>query len=312
LTNGIPPNLTLPKYPAASPTGVRAIPLLCLDFKASEDGRAVLKDVSTTTATMARYFWKFPTPLPAVGSMIDYRLRGGVTTGLYPVFGTDQPQVLAAFLLDVNRLYRGIGEWMPRSYKYSTFPGNYAYIGFADESCNEFGGHPLHGGTGACIEMYFTVFHTYKAEIGQHSLVTHPLFKYSGPSIKVRLTAKVVSKIHRDARLTSAQWWEVYHRLKLKHLQKGWEREFYNSVDAYGPERPISINGAARADSALYAPYDARREGTFSIDFDLEAGEYELMLDNEAAFHHDSNGYQGWHKTSMWFALNGVSIERVL
>lgn len=313
LTNGIPPDLTIPKYPAASPTAVRATPLLCLDFKATAEGRAELKDVTSTTATMARHFWKFPTVLPEVGSMIDFRQRGGITAALYPVFGTDQPQVLAASVFNVNRLYRGIGEWMPRSYKYFKFPGNYAHIGFADEHVNEFGGHPLAGGSGTNFEAFVTVFHTYQAETGQHSLVTHPLFKYSGPTAKMRLTAKVASKIHRDARLTSAQWWEVYHRLKLKHLTKGWEREFYNSVEAYGTERPISINGtAARASSALYAPYDARRDGTFSIDFELEAGEYELMFDSEVAFHHDSNGYHGWHKTSTWFGLTGVSIERVL
>ena len=311
LTNGVPPSLTIPKYPTASPTDVHATPLPCLDFKASEDARAVLKDPSTTTATVARFFWKFPSVLPEVGSMIDFRQRGGIKPALYPVFGPDQPPVLAASVFNVTRLYSGIGEWLPRSYKYFKFPGNYDYIGFDNESCNEFGGHPLRGGTGACIEAYFTVFHIFKAEVGQHSLVTHHLFKYSGAPAKLRLSAKVKSKIHRDARLTSAQWWEVYHRLKLKHLQKGWTREFYNSVEAYGPDKPISINGAARANNVLYAPYDAEREGIFSIDFDLEEGDYELIFDAEAAFHHDSAGYQGWHKTTMWFALNGLSIERV-
>ena len=157
-------------------------------------------------------------------------------------------------------------------------PGQYNYIGFAGEELREFGGHPIMSLRGSRFETLFTVFHTYQAEKGQHSLVAHPLFKRSGAAAKVRLTAQVSSKIHRDARLTSAQWWEVYHRLKLKHLQKGWEREFYNSVESHGPDKPISINGKdARADRALYAPYDAEREGTFSIEFDLEAGEYELL-----------------------------------
>lgn len=61
---------------------------------------------------------------------------------------------------------------------------------------------------------------------------------------------------------STVTWWEVYHRLKLKNLTKGWEREFYNSVESFGSEKPLSINGvAARADRALYAPYDAEREG---------------------------------------------------
>ena len=141
----------------------------------------------------------------------------------------------------------------------------------------------------------------------QNNLTGGDLLDHTNPT--AHLNDK--SKIHRDARLTSAQWWEVYHRLKLKHLQKGWEREFYNSVEAYGPDKPISINGAAHANNVLYVPYDAEREGIFSIDFDLEEGEYELLFDAEAAFHHDSAGYQGWHKTTMWFALNGLSIERV-
>jgi hypothetical protein len=310
LTNGVPPTITLPKYPSASGTDVRPTPLPCLDFKAEND-RAVLKDVSSTTATVARYFWKFPDQLPEVGVPIDYRRRGGVTPARYPVFGPDQPPVLAASLLDVSRLYCGIGEWLPRSYKYFKFPGQYPYIGFDGEENREFGGHPISSVRGSCFEAFFTAFHTYQAEVGQHTLVSHHLFKYSGAPAKVRLTAQVVSKIHRDPRLTSAQWWEVYHRLKLKNLTKGWEREFYNSVEAYGSERPISINGVARADSALYAPYDARREGTFPIDFELEAADYELLFDAEAAFHHDSNGYHGWHKTSMMFVLSGLWLERV-
>ena len=310
LTNGVPPPVTLQDYPAQSGKDVRATPLPCLDFTA-ENNRAVLKDINSTTATVAHFFWKFPAKLPAVGDLMDWRQRNGVKVGQYPVFGSENP-VLAASLFDVSRLYRGIGEWLPRSYKYFKFPGQYSYIGFADEELREFGGHPITSVRGSCFEQLFTVFHTYQAETGQHTLVSHHLFKYSGAPAKVRLTARVKSKIHRDARLTSAQWWEVYHRLKLKSLTKGWEREFYNSVESYGPQKPISINGTdARAPNALYAPYDAERGGTFSIDFDLEAGEYELLFDGEAAFHHDSNGYHGWHKTMMYFVTDGIWLERV-
>ena len=202
---------------------------------------------------------------------------------------------------------------MPRAYKYFKFPGNFSYIGYADEQLRDFGGHPIACVRGSCFETLFTVFHTYQAETGQHSLVAHHLFKYSGAPAKMRLTAKVKSKLHRDARLTSAQWWEVYHRLKLKNLTRGWEREFYNSVESFGPEKPVSINGAAaRADHALYAPYDVEREGIFSTDFDLENADYELLFDAEVAFHHDSAGYHGWHKTMLHFILSGLWIERVI
>jgi len=314
LNNGAPPVLALAGYPAVAGAVVRKLPFSCVDLIES-GGKAVLSDAATSFVTVAHYFWPFPAALPEAGKPIDAAQRGGVTPARYPVFGSDQP-VLAASVCDVSRLYRGLPSSMQPSYEYYKFPGGYAYIGFYDESCKVYH-NPLTNHSGDAFETFFTVVNIYKAETGQHSLVVQPLFKYTGAPAKVRLTAHVGSDIHRNPRQDAhvggtafAQWWEVYSRLKLKH-SKGGEKEFFNSVDSYGYNCPISISSVTSP--SLYKfeePYDASCSGFFSIDFDLEPGDYSLMFDSEAAFHH-SEEYQGWQSTSLRFYLHGLSLERV-
>ena len=314
LNNGAPPSLALAGYPAVTGTVVRQLPFPCVDLIESS-GSAVLRDAASSPVTVAHYFWPFPAALPEAGKPIDSSQRGGVTPARYPVFGSDQP-VLAASVLDVSRLYRGLPSSMQASYDYHKFPGHYDHIGFYDESCTVYH-NPLTNHSGDAFETFFTVVNIYKAEVGQHSLVVQPLFKYTGAKVKVRLTAHVGSAIHRDPRQDGhmggeafAQWYEVYSRLKLTHSKSG-EKEFFNSVESYGNYHPISMAAVfAPSRSSFDKPYDANCDGVFSVDFDLEAGDYSLMLDSEAAFHH-SEEYQGWQSTSLRFYLHGLSLERV-
>ena len=127
------------------------------------------------------------------------------------------------------------------------------------------------------------------------------------------MTAFVASIVHRDPRKDGqggtpfGQTWDVFNRLRLKHPD-GSEKEFYNSVDGFSPEKPLS---ATYADRAWDDNYDCRRDGKFSIDFDLDPGKYELMLDSEVAVWESPKEYQGWQFTSLAFFLHGLSIERL-
>jgi len=312
LTNGKPPAIAPAGYTAAAGTGVRELAFPCLDLVES-GGKAILNDATSSNVTLAHYFWPFPSPEPAVGKPIDPRLRGGVTPARYPVFGSKpDEQVLAAGLFDVSRLYRGLPSGAQKSYKQTPFPGNNDDLGIKSLSYTPYH-HALTNDAGDAFSTSFTVAHMYRLNTRQHSYVLHPLFKYSGGKVKVRLSVHVASIIHRTARLDgehgtgNSGWWEVWSRLKLRN-SKGWEQEFFNSVDSYGSDWPISVN-------SIYArfkePYDRRKDGFFSLDFDLDAADYELVLDNEISFTPAKIRYEGWHYTSLEFYLHGLSLERV-
>ncbi len=313
LNNGAAPSIAPAGYPAAAGTAVHQLPFPCLDLT-FKDGRSILKDVSASPVSVAHYFWPFPSTTPAEGTPIDPSQRGGVKPARYPVFGPDQPGVLAASLFDVSRLYRGLPSGTPHSYKFDKFQGGSPDLGYYNERCTPYH-HPLTNDKGDAFETFFTMVHIYRLDIRQHSFVWHPLFTYSGAPIKVRLTAHVASIIHRDPRKDGqggtafGQDWEVFNRLRLKH-PNGSENQFYNSVDAFGVDRPISVQGSD-AYSHWNDNYDARRDGVFSIDFDLVPGDYQLMLDSEIAVFVCEHRYEGWQSTSLAFFLHGLSIERL-
>jgi len=145
--------------------------------------------------------------------------------------------------------------------------------------------------------------------------VTHPLFIYTGPKIRVRITAFVSSIIHRDPRLDGQggtafeQTWDLFNRLRLAH-PNGSKNEFYNSVDSYGSDHPVSVNGSG-ANWDRHKNYDCRRDGAFTIDFDLDAGKYDLVLDSEVAVWRAPQRHEGWQSSSLAFFLHGLSIERL-
>jgi len=289
------------------------LPFPCLDLVETA-GRAVLNDATSSAVVAAHYFWLFPSPEPAAGAPIDPILRGGVTLAHYPVFGADQPAVLAAGLLDVSRLYRGLPTGAQQFYKFTEFPGGYNDIGFYDQRCTS-PRHPLTNGKEDAFQHFFTVVNIYRANIVRHSYVVHRLFGYTGGPAKVRLTAHTATVLHRAPRLDGqggtafGQKYNVTNRLKLRQTN-GWEKEFYNSVTSFGNARPLSIDGSD-AYSAWHRDYDARRDGFFSVEFDLVAGDYELILDSEVAFSEGPKRYEGWQSCSLLFALHGLSIERL-
>lgn len=312
LNNGTPPTIAFAGYSAAAGTAVRAVPFVCLDLTESQ-GSSVLTDATKSPVTLAHYFWKFNSPEPAVGKPIDPNQRGGVTPAKYPVFGADQP-VLAASVFDVSRLYRGLPTGAKQSYKYDKFPGGNPDLGFKVET---FTAHhnPLTNDRGDAFETFFTCHHIYRLVTKQESWVVHPLFKYTGGKAKVRLTAHVASIIDRAPRKDGqggtafGQVWDVFNRLHLR--QKGGSlKTFYISVDSFGVNKPISVQGTD-ADSAWHKDYKARRDGFFTIDFDLEAGDYELVMGSEARFWESPKRYEGWQSTSLAFFLHGLSIERL-
>ncbi|HEU4767971.1 MAG TPA: hypothetical protein VFS77_11370 [Pyrinomonadaceae bacterium] len=313
LNNGTPPSVAPAGYSAVAATDVRQLPFPCLDLMMS-DGRATLRDAGASNVTVGHYYWKFNSPEPAEGKPIDPSRRGGVTPRRYPVFGPNEPMVLAASLFDVSRLYRGLPNGTAHSYKYTKFPGGDPDLGYYDERCSQHH-HPLTNDSGDSFDTFFTVVNIWRLDRrDQHSYVNHALFKYSGPTIKVRLSANVASIIHRAPRKDGqggtafAQTWDVFNRLRLKHPD-GSQKEFYNSVDSFGNEKPLSVNGS-EAYSAWHQQYDKRRDGVFYIDFDLVPGDYEIVLDSEAAFWRAPKRYEGWQSTSLEFFLHGLAIER--
>ncbi|HEU4712479.1 MAG TPA: hypothetical protein VFS76_12985 [Pyrinomonadaceae bacterium] len=221
--------------------------------------------------------------------------------------------VLAAGLFDVSRLYRGLPNGTAYSYKYDKFPGGNPDLGYYDERCTQYH-HPLTNDQGDSFETYFTAVQIWRLDIRQHSYVVHSLFKYTGPTIKARLSASVASILKRAPRKDGqggtafAQVWDLFNRLRLKHPD-GSQKEFYNSVDSFGVMKPLSVNGS-EAESAWHQQYEKRRDGVFSIDFDLVPGDYSIVLDSEAAFWEAPKRYEGWQSTSLAFFLHGLSIER--
>jgi len=312
LSNETPPHLMIAGYTAAAPTAVGKPPIVCLDLTESS-GRQELRDVNASPVTMAHYFWKFNSPEPAAGKPIDPEQRGGVTPARYPVFGADKP-VLAASVFDVSRLYRGLKAGTKQSYRFDKFPGGDNDLGIKVEEFKFFH-NPLTNDKGDAFETFFTVHHIWRLDSRQNSWVVHPLFKYSGAPAKVRLTAFVTSIIDRAPRKDGqggtafGQTWDVFNRLHLWH-SKGSKQTFYISVDSFGKDKPVSNEGSA-AYSAWRQNYNCRRDGYFTIDFDLEAGDYELAMQSEAAFWRGPKRYEGWQSTSLAFFLHGLSIERL-
>lgn len=314
LNNGAPPVIAPKGYTAAAGTATRTLAFPCLDLVETA-GRAVLKDASTSAVTVAHYYWPFPATEPAVGAPIDSSLRGGVTPARYPVFGTDQPSVLAAGLFDVSRLYRGLPSGAQKTYNYSKFPGGYNDIGYYNERCSP-RRHALVNDKEDAFDTFFNVVNIWRANIVQHSYVKHPLFEYTGGKVKVRLTAFVAGIVHREPRKDGqggtafAQRYEVTNYLKLR-LPNGSEKQLYDSVLAFGNDRPLSLNMGGRGWSDFYKTYDCRRDGFFSVDFELEPGSYELILDSVAHFSEGPKRYEGWQSSSLAFFLHGLSIERI-
>ncbi|HEY0728087.1 MAG TPA: hypothetical protein VGD38_08475, partial [Pyrinomonadaceae bacterium] len=312
LTNSTPPNLAIAGYPAAAPTGVVQPGFGCLELIES-GGKTELRDVKASPVTMAHYFWNFKSPEPAAGQPIDSSQRGGVTPVKLPVFGADKP-VLAASVFDVSRLYRGLPSGTKSNYRHDRFPGGNPDLGIKVEEF-KFHHNPLTVDKGDAFETFFTVHHIWRLDTKQNSWVVHPLFKYSGAPAKVRLTAFVASIIERAPRKDGqggtafGQTWDVFNRLHLWH-SKGSKRTFYISVDSFGPMKPVSNEGTY-ATTAWRENYKCRRDGHFTIDFDLEAGEYELAMQSEAAFWRGPKRYEGWQSTSLAFFLHGISIERL-
>jgi hypothetical protein len=314
LNNGAAPTMAPKGYMAAAGTAVRTLAFPCLDLVETA-GRPILKDASNSAVSVAHYYWPFPSTEPAVGTPIDPSLRGGVTPARYPVFGADQPTVLAAGLFDVSRLYRGLPSSAQKTYNYSKFPGGYSDIGYYNERCSP-RRHALVNDKEDAFDTFFNVVNIYRASIVQHSYVKHPLFDYSGGRVKVRLTAFVAGIVNRDPRKDGqggtafAQRYEILNYLKLR-LPNGSEKQFYDSVLGFGSERPLSLNMGGGGWHGFYQPYECRRDGFFSVDFELEPGSYELILDSVAHFSEGPKRYEGWQSSSLAFFLHGLSIERI-
>jgi hypothetical protein len=312
VNNEVPPPLMIAGYSAAAPTVVVKPPFGCLDLIES-GGKTELRDVSASPVTMAHYFWKFNSPEPAAGQPIDRTQRGGVTPKHYPVFGADKP-VLAASVFDVSRLYRGLPSGAKQNYRYDKFPGGDPDLGIKEEKFT-FYHNPLTIDKGDAFETFFKLHNIWRLSTKQNSWAVHPLFSYSGKPAKVKLTAFVASIIERAPRKDGqggtafAQHWDVYNRLHLWH-SNGSKKTFYISVDSFGKDRPISVL-SPYAYAAWHETYKARRDGFFSIEFELEAGDYELAMQSEAHYSRAEKRYEGWQETSLAFFLHGISIERI-
>jgi len=314
LNNGVPPTIAPQGYTPVAGTAVRTLAFPCLDLVETA-GRPVLKDATTSAVTVAHYYWRFPSTEPAVGTRIDGSFRGGVTPARYPVFGTDEASVLAAGLFDVSRLYRGLPAGAQKTYNYSKFPGGYNDIGYYREQCNS-RHHALVNDREDAFDTFFNVVNIWRANIVQHSYVKHPLFEYSGGKVKVRLTAFVASIVRREPRKDGqggtafAQRYEIINYLKLR-LPNGNEKQLYDSVLAFGNERPLSLNEGGGGWRYWHENYECRRDGFFWVDFELEPGSYELILDSLVHFSEGPKRYEGWQSSSLAFFLHGLSIERV-
>ena len=309
LRDGKPLPINPAGYAPAQGTELRELPFPVLDLIES-DGKAMIRDLSRSFTSVAHYYWKFPATPPPAGVALDTTFRGGVTPRLFPVFGEDSPGVLAAGLFDPNRLCRGLPSGAHQEYTFNPFPydGGGTYITFHDQR-HDPRRHPLTNDAGDVYFVTFNVQNIFKADNALSSRTFHRLFNYSGKTVKVRLWAHVTTRLRRTPRrdihggTAFAQDYDVCNRLDLQFPDGKW-KEFYNTFNSYGPEKPVSL-------AYHYEDRDADRtaSGSFKIDFDLVPGTYQLVLDNGAYFREAKHRYEGWQSTTMDFTLRAVSLE---
>ena len=104
-----------------------------------------------------------------------------------------------------------------------------------------------------------------------------------------------------------AQTYDVINHLRLR-LPDGSQKEFYNSAHSFGTDMPLSLTGS---DNITSRQLDESRAAGFMIDFDLVAGEYHLVLEDEAYFREAKHRYEGWQSSTLAFTLRAVSLEMV-
>jgi uncharacterized protein YoxC len=311
LKDGKPLPIHPKDYAPAQGTELRELPFPVLDLVESE-GNAMLRDIGKTFASVAHYFWSFPSPPPAVGTAIDNSFRGGVTPRLFPVFGDDNPGVLAAGLFDPNRLCRGLPSGAKQEYAFNQFPydGGGTYITFHDQR-HDPKRHPLTNDAGDVYFVTFNVKNIYKGNNAHSSRTYHRLFNYSGKTVKVRLWAHVTTRLRRDPRkdisrgTAFAQDYDVCNRLDLRFPDGKW-KEFYNSFHSWGNDMPVSLDHHYEDRDG-----DVIRSGSFNVDFDLVPGIYHLVLDNGAYFREAEYKYNGWQSTTLDFTLRAVTLEMI-
>jgi hypothetical protein len=313
LKDNVPPTLAVKGYAAIAGTGLHTLAFPCLDL-VEKNGKATLQDATTTWVNVARYFWPLSSPVPAEGTVLDPSRRGGVKMVKHHVFGEKEEPVFAAGLFDVGHLYRGLPAGAKRSHTYAKFPGGYNDIGYYHESC-ESTHHPLTNEAGVALETFFNVVNIWRASIQQFSRVVHPLFTYAGGKARVRLVGHIGGRLGREPRKDGqggtafAQNYEIVNHLKLR-FPNGSEKEFYNSVTSFGPDRPLGVNVDGGASHYWHEFYDQRRDSYFAIEFDLEPGNYDLVLDSEVAFAEGPKRYEGWQSSSLRFYLHGLALQR--
>jgi len=313
LNNGQPPAFGLKGYTAQAGALVRKVPLPCLDLTQNAAREPVLSDLSNCSAFVAHYRWAFATPEPAVGAPIDPGMRGGVRPALYPVFGADQPQVLAAGVLDVNPIYCALRPGAEFPYEYKPLPPGYDDLTVKDQRFDKYR-HPLMNAQQIAYEVSYTVFNIYRANAKYRGEVNIKLFRYDGAPAKVRLTAHLLSRLKSDTRkdhnggTAFRNPYSLLAHLRLM-LPDGSKRKFYTSTEEFGYNKPLDMEGSA-AYSAFERPYDAYYMGGFGIDIDLKPGVYGLQLDNEIYYPGAPKRSEGWNCTGLGFQLRHVTLER--
>jgi hypothetical protein len=309
LNAGKAPSMELKGYQNAPADTQRQLPFCCLDLYAPA-GRPMLTDVDKALVTMAHYQWAFPTPAPAPDTPIDVRYRGAAAPALYPVFGADEPMVLAAGIFNGDPLFCGMPSDASRDTPFTPFPSGNDHITYSDQklSANR---HALSNGSGTVFESSFQVQNASRAFATQQSQATHRLFGYAGKQVKLRMWAHVTTRMagapRRDQlneRFFSHQY-KIFNRLRLR-FPNGTEKEFYNSVEAYSRTFDVSA-----MNTSVNVGFDLALSGSFSIDFDLVPGDYHLVLKNEANFPPCGIPYDGWQSTTLDFKLKMVTLEMI-
>jgi hypothetical protein len=312
LLSGKAPVMNLQGYPPAQASTQYQSPFSCVDLHASA-GKPTLSDVNVAKATMARYKWDFANPLPLVGTEIDSSFKGAVTPAMYPVFGTDQPMVLAAGLFDGSRLISGLASGTKPEASSAKFPVGNAHISYFDQQliC---GRHALSDDEGTIFQSSFEVQNAWRANARETSYLKQRLFAYSGGRGKVRLSAHVRSRLSAAVRhdWSPNLYWHMYslfHVLKLR-FPDGTEKDIYDCSTAFDGKLDVYKG-------KLFAPVDfgsiprvGDLVGIFSLDFDVVPGDYHLVLYNTVNFPYVSFvAYEGWNSTQVTFTLHDITLE---
>lgn len=301
IVNGTGPEIRIAGVAASRGIVGRAVEFIkAVDLRRDGD-RLMLEDAAKSGPVIVRYFLPWREPLPAQGTPIDTRFRGGVSPAFYNVF-SDNEWPLAAGFVDFSPLLQGAPADAPTTLdSNSLFRTDDPHTVIRQPAFVAQSSHPLVRPTTNVIEWEFD--HAAKAHGTWHRTTAFHLFKYTGVEAPMRLQVNVFCETKNVTRMKPyhSDRREIDLNAKIVLIRRPSEgTQFYNSSEEQG--RVLDLNNRP-------AGYGASVESWKTLDFTVKPGEYALHLDFLQWMGTMHPNYKGWETDRLLFKLKGVFIE---